>query len=479
MSSTAGTKPKSTPRITLEVTSPYDGSHIDAVELADGQVVESALVGASNLFADRDRWVSKHDRIAILNRAAALVQQRNETLARTVSHESGKPLVDARIEAARAADTLRVCAQELSHAAGREIPMNLDRASTGRFAVTRAEPIGVVLAISAFNHPLNLIAHQVGPAIAAGCPVIIKPARDTPLSCFKLAEILEEAGLPEGWCQPLVTESAELAGKLAGDSRIAFFSFIGSARVGWHLRSKLAPGVRAALEHGGAAPVILADDADVDAALAAILKGGFYHAGQVCVSVQRVYACDELARRFAERLARDAEKLVVGDPLDPATDVGPLIRTAEVERVAAWVDEARAHGAKIVCGGRPVGHGGYLPTVLYDPADPTAVSSQEVFGPVVCIYPVLDLDEAIARANALSVAFQAAVFTRSLDTAFTLSRALKASAVMINDHTAFRVDWMPFAGLGQSGLGVGGIPYTFRDMQIEKMLVFNSPSLAD
>jgi acyl-CoA reductase-like NAD-dependent aldehyde dehydrogenase len=243
------------------------------------------------------------------------------------------------------------------------------------------------------------------------------------------------------------------------------------------LRSKLAPGTRCALEHGGAAPLILAEDADMGLAVPAVAKGGFYHAGQVCVSVQRVYAHRSIARDFAERLAEAASLLKVGDPADPATEVGPLIRGAEVVRIADWVDEARAGGAEVLSGGASIGESCFACTVLFQPPEDVRVSREEIFGPVVCVYPYDEIDEAIERANRLPFAFQAAVFTRHLDTALRVFRRIDASAVMVNDHTAFRVDGMPFAGLRESGLGVGGIPHTIADMQIEKMLVIKSEEL--
>ncbi|MCH7683419.1 MAG: aldehyde dehydrogenase family protein, partial [Gemmatimonadetes bacterium] len=289
--------------------------------------------------------------------------------------------------------------------------------------------------------------------------------------------ILREAGLPEEWCQALQTTDLEVAGALVSDQRVGFFSFIGSDRVGWMLRSKLAPGTRCALEHGGAAPVIVAADADLDHALPLLAKGGFYHAGQVCVSVQRVFAERRIARELAERLAEAGNALKVGDPTEPDTDVGPLIREAEVQRVGEWVREAIDGGAECLSGGEPRSATCYAPTVLFNPPADAKVSTHEIFGPVICVYPYDELDAAIERANALPVAFQAAVFTRDLDTALRASRRLDASAVMVNDHTAFRVDWMPFAGLRRSGLGVGGIPYTMLDMQIEKMVVVRSPEL--
>lgn len=339
------------------------------------------------------------------------------------------------------------------------------------------EPIGVVVAVSAFNHPLNLIAHQVGPAIAAGCPVIVKPAENTPLSCFRLVDIFHQAGLPEAWCQVILPENHQFAEALVTDSRVAFFSFIGSARVGWYLRSKLAPGTRCALEHGGVAPVVMAEDANLDVAIPALAKGGFYHAGQVCVSVQRIYVHESIARDVADKLAAAANNMVVGDPLSDQTEIGPLIRPSEVERVDTWVQQAIDAGTELLSGGQTLPNNCYAPTVLFNPPADSKVSISEVFGPVVCVYPFSNLDQAIASANSLDVAFQASVYSDNIDTAMYVSDRLDASAVMVNEHTAFRVDWMPFAGLRQSGLGTGGIPYTLEDMQIEKMIVITSKAI--
>ena len=459
------------------VHAPYDRSVIGEVELADAAAVEQALKTAQALFRNRRQWLPQPQRIEILERTRQLLLDRAEDYAREAAREGGKPLPDSRVEIARAADSLRACVDALRTDAGDVIPMSLNAASSQRLAFTQTEPIGVVVAISAFNHPINLIAHQVGPAIAAGCPVIVKPAGTTPLSCFRFVELLREAGLPEGWCQPLLTESSALATRLAGDPRVAFLSFIGSAKVGWTLRSQLAAGARCALEHGGVAPVIVASDADLDAAVPAIAKGGFYHAGQVCVSVQRVFVARPQVDAFCERLVAAAKKMKVGDPTSADTEVGPLITPEETQRVQAWVDDALAEGAQLLCGGRPLSETCYPPTVLLDPAPAAKVSTQEVFGPVICVYAYDDLDDALEQANALPYAFQAAVFTRDLDTALRCYRGLDAAAVMVNDHTAFRVDWMPFAGLKHSGLGVGGIRYTLHDLQVRKLMVVKSPSL--
>lgn len=462
---------------TLVVEAPWDRSTIATVPVADAAAVEVALQNAAAIFKNRDRWLTPATRIEILEKAAAIMQSRFEELALGAAREGGKPLIDSRVEVTRAIDGMKNCIECLRSESGREVPMGLNAASQHRLAFTRKEPIGVVVAVSAFNHPLNLIVHQVGPAIASGCPVIVKPAEDTPLSCFRLVQILHEAGLPAEYCQALVVDDVAVAEALVCDERVGFFSFIGSAKVGWMLRSKLAPGTRCALEHGGVAPVIMDDTADLDDTLPLIAKGGFYHAGQVCVSVQRVFAPKSKVTEVAERLAELGSAMVIGDPTLESTEVGPLIRVKEVDRVAAWIDEAKSSGARCMAGGRRLGDTHYACTVLLNPPQHVRVSTQEVFGPLICVYAYEDVDEALASANALPFAFQASVLSRDLDFALRCNRRLDAAAVMINDHTAFRVDWMPFAGLRQSGYGVGGIPYTFEDMQVEKLTVIRSAEL--
>lgn len=462
---------------TLSVTSPFDGRELDEVATAGPDHVDDAMSTAHALFRDKDRWLSIPERVEILNKAAAIMSGQIEELTLLAASEGGKPYKDSKVEVIRAIDGVHLCAETLRAHAGSVIPIGATKATTGRLAFTQKEPMGVVVAVSAFNHPLNLIVHQVGPAVATGCPVIVKPAADTPLSCLRFVEILREAGLPDAWCQAIVTDDVATAERLVTDARVGFFSFISSARVGWMLRSRLAPGTRCALEHGGAAPVILADPYDMELAVTSILKGGFYHAGQVCVSVQRVFAPVADAAEFAGALAKRAEALVVGAPEDAGTDVGPLIRTREVDRVAQWVDEAVAAGAKLLCGGKKISHTCYAPTVLLNPPDDVRVSILEIFGPVVCVYAYDNVDAAVQQANSLPVVFQAAVFCNNNDQAMRLYKQLDASAVMINDHTAFRDDVMPFAGLRESGLGIGGIPYTMEDMQIDKMMVVKSGTL--
>ena len=461
----------------MEVTAPFDGALIATIETGGSDAVESALATAHALYRDRNNWLSAEQRSVVLEKTAEIMQSRFDELAIESAREGGKPLIDSKVEVARAIGGIKNCVEVLRTGHGEEIPMGKNAASMNRLAFTTHEPIGVVVAVSAFNHPLNLAVHQIGPAIAAGCPVIIKPAGDTPLSCFRLINILREAGLPEGWCQGIVTSNRDAATQLVADSRVGFFSFIGSAGVGWSLRSKLAPGARCALEHGGVAPVIVAEDTDMDDTVALLSKAGFYHAGQVCVSVQRVFAHKSIARTLAERIAEAGNKMKVGDPTLPDTEIGPLIRHIETDRIDEWVKDALKKGAELISGGNKITDSTYQATVLFNaPADAT-ISSNEIFGPVICVYEYDNIDEAIAQANSLDVSFQAAVFSKNIDTCMHVFKQLDASAVMVNDHTAFRVDWMPFAGLKHSGHGVGGIPHTFKEMQIEKMMVIRSPNL--
>lgn len=464
---------ENTDRETITVTAPFDGSEIEMLDAANPNDVEKALSTAFNLFTNKSKWLSASQRIDILSKTASLMREQFDELVIIAAGEGGKPLIDSRVEVERAIDGVLNCIECIRTDHGTEIPMGINPSSEKHMAFTRSEPIGVVVAISAFNHPLNLIIHQVGPAIATGCPVIIKPAEDTPLSCYRFISILREAGLPEEWCQALVVSDLDVATQLVTDSRVGFFSFIGSANVGWMLRSKLAPGARCALEHGGVAPVIIEADADLVEALPAIAKGGFYHAGQVCVSVQRVYCHKSIVKVVSSNLAKMANKLIVGDPINAETEVGPLIRPLEVQRISKWVNDAIKEGAKLLAGGKVKGSC-YQPTVLLNPSESSMVSSKEIFGPVICIYTYDNMDDAIKKANALPFAFQASIFTKNIDNALHAYKQLNASAVMVNNHTAFRVDWMPFSGLRQSGLGVGGIPHTYHDMQIKKMMVLKS-----
>jgi acyl-CoA reductase-like NAD-dependent aldehyde dehydrogenase len=460
----------------LRVASPFDHHPIREFLLAGETQAEAALHRAYALFNDPGRWLRKHQRITILERLVSLMEARTEELALVAAEEGGKPYKDSMMEVLRAISGVKIAIGELYTLRGEEVPMGMTAASVNRLAFTTREPIGVVLAISAFNHPLNLIVHQVIPAIAAGCPVIVKPASSTPVSCFNLVSMLYDAGLPPDYCTPLVC-SRHITEEMASDPRVNYLTFIGSHEVGWLLRSNLAPGTRVALEHGGAAPVIVNHDADLREVIPGLLKAGFYHAGQVCVSAQRIFAHENIAGLLAETLAAGAEKLVTGDPLDPATDVGPLITTGDVIRIKEWVTEAEREGGQIICGGHILSDTMFAPTIVYDPPAEVRISAHEVFGPVVAIYPFSDINEAIQRSNSLRLAFQAAIYTSDIDAAMLAASRLNASAVMINDHTAFRVDWMPFGGRDESGIGTGGIPYSMKEMTREKLIVIKSRNL--
>ena len=459
----------------LEVRNPFNGKQAGEVPVQDRRQVQEALDRAAAVFANRSKWLSVPERIGILEKFKKLVEANQEKLIEQAIAEGGKPLGDTKVEVARAIGGIQIAIETISHLLGREIPMRQNAASMSRMAYTYREAGGVVSAISAFNHPINLIIHQVIPAVAVGCPVVVKPASKTPLSCLSLVDFLHQAGLPKEWCQAVVcsNEDAEL---LVTDPRLSFLTFIGSAKVGWGLRSKLAHGASCSLEHGGVAPVIVEADANIEEAVPLLVKAGFYHAGQVCVSVQRVYAHESLAKKVAEKMAEKAAKLIVGDPTDPKTEVGPMISQAECQRVADWVDEAVQKGANLLCGGKKISECCYAPTVLWNPSEDVRVSREEVFGPVVCVYSYKNREEAVERANGLPFSFQAAVFTKDIDRAFYYVRNLQATAVMVNDHTAFRVDWMPFGGRMQSGLGMGGIPRTMEDMTAEKMFVVKTSS---
>ena len=455
----------------LKVRSPYDGHLIKEVDLDDETRIEQALTTAEEL--EQKNPLPIPERIYILNKTADLVEAKAEEFARQSAEEGGKPLIDSRIELTRAIQGIREAANSIGQLTGHEIPMNLTPSSMNRMAFTTREPIVIVAAISAFNHPFNLIVHQVIPGVAVGCPVIVKPARTTPLSCLNLVNCLYEAGLPKEWVQVIICKGSQ-AEKFATDPRVSFLTFIGSGKVGWGLRSKLAEGARCALEHGGAAPVIVEPDADVEDALPLLAKGGFYHAGQVCVSVQRIFVHEDIVESFSSKLVAIAKNLVVGDPTDEKTEVGPLIEEGEVDRIHNWVEEAKAAGGKILTGGNKIGKTCYEPTVILNPPYDINVSQCEIFGPVINIYSYKHRNEAIKFANDVPFAFQAAVFTSDIDSALESAKDLNAAAIMINDHTAFRVDWMPFAGRKSSGLGVGGILPSMMEMTEEKLIVFRS-----
>ncbi len=461
---------------TLKVYAPYDQHLIKEIPLKTMAEMEEAIETAYHLFEDRSRWLPKYKRVEILEKIAQLMDERSEEIIKTSAEEGGKPYMDTKVEMARAINGVKLAIEHIGSFGGEEVPMGHTASSVNRLAFTLREPIGVVASVSAFNHPINLIIHQTIPAIAVGSPVIIKPAPTTPLTCLLLNEIFHDAGLPKGWCTTMVCDN-DVAEKLVTSPKVNFFSFIGSAKVGWYLRSKLAPGTRCALEHGGAAPVLVEPDADIEAMIPPLVKGGYYHAGQVCVSVQRVFVHESIIEEVKEKMVKAIGQIKTGDPLDPDTEAGPLILPKEVDRVEAWVQEAKEKGASVLCGGKRISDTCFEPTLLLNPPADSKVSTQEIFGPVVCLYSYTDRNEAIKQANSLEYHFQAAVFTKNIDTALDAVQRLNATAVMVNDHTAFRVDWMPFGGRDASGLGIGSIPHSMHDMSREKLMVIKSSVL--
>ncbi|HEY9190317.1 MAG TPA: aldehyde dehydrogenase family protein [Sulfurovum sp.] len=458
---------------TITVTSPYDGRHLQDLTLMSKQDVDAALDLAREVYEDQSKWLPKYERVAILERTVEIMTSRIEELTRIAASEGGKPYMDSKVEVERAINGVKLAIEHMGVFEGKEIAMGHTKSSANRMAYTMKEPIGVVAAISAFNHPLNLCVHQTVPAIAVGSPVIIKPSLLTPMSTLNFVDILYEAGLPKAWCQVLIGEIPE-SEYLATHEKIDYLTFIGSAPVGWYLNSKVSPGTRVGLEHGGVAPVIVEPDADIDDLIPALAKGAFYHAGQVCVSVQRIYVHESIAEEVTERLSAAAQKMVVGDPLDPKTEIGPIISHKEVDRIDTWVKEAVDGGATLLCGGEKIGESCYAATILLNPPKDAKVSTKEVFGPVACIYSYKDVEEAFDAANSLEVSFQASVFTKNIDMALHAVRRLNGTTVMVNDHTAFRVDWMPFGGAKASGLGLGGIPYSMEEMSKDKLMVIKS-----
>lgn len=463
-----------------EVFSPFDQSLIQTLTLHNIHQAQTMLHKARAAFDDRRNWLTHDQKRDILIKLAQLVTQEADNFAMLIAREGGKPLIDAKIEVQRAIDGITFAAHEIFHVMhGTEIAMGHNTASHHKKAYSSYEPIGVVLAISAFNHPLNLIVHQVVPAIGVGCPIIIKPALTTPLSCIKLVELIHKAGLNPDWCQICICPD-HIAQSLVTSDLIDFFTFIGSAKVGWYLKSQLAAGVRCALEHGGIAPVIIDKTADLSKTIPSVIKGGFYHAGQVCVSSQRIYIHNDIINAVADLLVQQAQNLIVGDPTQESTQVGPLILPREVDRVHRWVE--RVHqwvkknpdsNTKILTGGKKLSDTTYAPTIIFNPPQDFEVSSKEIFGPVICLYGYHDHHDAIALANDSAFAFQAAVYSQDPKVIHDCSSLLNASSVIINDHSAFRVDWMPFGGRKQSGYGIGGIGYTMRDMTQIKTVIYS------
>jgi acyl-CoA reductase-like NAD-dependent aldehyde dehydrogenase len=415
--------------------------------------------------------IPAHERAAILDRVAAALGERQEEVARTISAEAGKPMKAARVEAQRAVSTYTFAAVEARRLAGQVVPMEASQAGEGKLGLTIRVPVGVVGAISPFNFPLNLVAHKLAPALAAGCAVVLKPATATPLSALLLAELETEAGAPPGWLNVLVGPASQLGDVLVEDPRVAAITFTGSGAVGWGLAER-APKKRVALELGNATPVVVAADADIEAAAAKCAANAFSFAGQSCISVQRIYVESDAYDRFVERFLPKVEALRVGDPADEETDVGPLIDEESRDRVLAWIEEAKAGGAEVLAGGATTDDGLVRPTVIAGARPGLKVSCEEVFGPVVTLNRVGSVDEAIELANGTRYGLQAGVFTASVATALDAARRLEFGGVTVNEAPTFRADQMPYGGVKDSGNTREGPAYAVRELTEERLVVF-------
>jgi len=453
----------------LQVKSPYDGALVGEVERADRAALEQALNNCVSAFELLNSSFPTFKRAEILYKVSEKIKAAHEELALTIASEGGKPLKDARIEVTRAANTTKLCADEALSLNGEELRMDRAAGSENHLAWTMRLPLGPVLAISAFNHPLNLACHQVCTAFAAGNPVIFKPASQTPLCGLKLAKFFEEAGLPGGIINVAVCSGSE-AEYLVQDARIRFVTFIGSEAVGWEIPKKIHHGVRYSLEHGGSATSLVLNDAPLERVIPALTRGAFYHSGQVCVSTQIVYAQKECFQKLVDGLLSAAQKLKVGDACDPNTDLGPIISRTELERIHAALNQAEKLGAKILCGGKPSGSC-YPPTIVTNTTCEMDLVKHEIFGPVLVVEPFSDLEQTIRMMNFSKYSFQNSIFTNDINLALSAAKKVECKGFMINDSTAFRVDWMPFGGSKASGFGVGGVRNSIIDMTEEKLVV--------
>jgi acyl-CoA reductase-like NAD-dependent aldehyde dehydrogenase len=450
----------------IEVRSPYSGDIVGRVAKAGAAEARRAIDAAERAMAEP---LPAHKRAEILVKVAGFLGRRHDEVARTISDEAGKPMKAARVEAQRAMSTYTFAAVEARKLAGEMVPMDASQAGVGKLAFTIRRPIGVVGAISPFNFPLNLVAHKIAPALAAGCAVVLKPATQTPLSALLLAELEEEAGLPAGWLNVIVGPSAEIGDVLVGDDRVKLISFTGSVPVGWGIRER-APKKRVTLELGNATPVIVEADADVDAAAAKLAANAFSFAGQSCISVQRIYVARQAYNRFVDAFLPKVEALNVGDPGDEETDVGPVIDADARERILAWISEARDGGARVLTGAELDGEL-IRPTVIADAAPELKVSCEEVFGPVCTVNAYDDLQEAIALANGTPFGLQAGIFTSRLDTALHAAEELEFGGVTVNEAPTFRADQMPYGGVKDSGNTREGPAYTIRELTEERLVV--------
>jgi acyl-CoA reductase-like NAD-dependent aldehyde dehydrogenase len=452
----------------IDVRSPYSHDVVARVAKAGAEEARRAIDAAERAMEEP---LPAHKRAEILSRVAGYLGRRHDEVARLISDEAGKPMKAARIEATRAMSTYTFSAVEARELAGDVVPMDASQSGEGKFAYTLRTPIGVVGAISPFNFPLNLVAHKIAPALAAGCAVVLKPAAQTPLSALLLAELETEAGLPPGWLNVLVGPASEIGDVLVEDERVKLITFTGSSEVGWKLRER-APRKRVNLELGNATPVIVEPDADVEDVAKRMAQHAFSFAGQSCISVQRIYVQRRSFEPFLERFLPLVQELQLGDPADEETDVGPVIDASARDRIMEWIDGARTAGADVLAGGELDGEL-IQPTVIANAAPELKVSCQEAFGPVCTVNPYDSLDEAIELANGTPYGLQAGVFTNDLRTAMRLAAELEFGGVTVNEAPTFRADQMPYGGVKDSGNTREGPAYAVREMTEERVVVLD------
>jgi acyl-CoA reductase-like NAD-dependent aldehyde dehydrogenase len=449
-----------------DVDSPYSGETVARVARASAEHVRKALDAAERAMRSP---LPAHERAAILDRVAALLKERHDEVAQTISAEAGKPMKAARVEAERAASTYTMAAVEARRLSGEVVPMDASAAGVGKVAYTMRVPIGIVGAITPFNFPLNLVAHKVAPALAAGCAVVLKPAGHTPLSALLLGELETEAGLPPGWLNVLVGPSAEIGDVIVEDERVKLITFTGSSGVGWKIRER-AVKKRVNLELGNATPVVVEADADIEEAATKLAANAFSFAGQSCISVQRIYVQRDAYDDFVSRFVPKVQALKVGDPGEEDTDVGPVIDEDARERIVSWVDEAKSAGATVLTGGEVV-DGLLQPTVLADVTPDMKVSCQEVFGPLCTVSPYESSEEAFELANGTEYGLQAGIFTANVKTALAAAAALEFGGITVNEAPTFRADQMPYGGVKESGNTKEGPHYAVREMTEERLVV--------
>jgi acyl-CoA reductase-like NAD-dependent aldehyde dehydrogenase len=455
---------------TINVTNPYNGEIVDTVPRGTAADVDAALATLTE-GARIMRAMPSADRCRILQAAVRLLKHRVDEIARTITLEEGKILAESTLEVSRAAETLEVSAEEAKRITGEMIPLDAAPGGAGKLGFTLRVPCGIVAAICPFNFPLNLVAHKVGPALAAGNAVLIKPAGNTPLTALKLVEVLLEAGLPPQAIACITGSGGELGTAICTDPRVRKISFTGSHAVGESI-CRMAGVKRITMELGSNSPVIIMDDADLDKAAALVATSGFANAGQVCISAQRILTSRARYGDFLDALKPKVELLTTGDPLDPGTKMGPMVRESDAERVALWIQEAVAGGARIVTGGQRSGSM-HAPTILCDVSPRQRISCEELFGPAVAVTPFTSFDEALALANGTNYGLAASIFTQDIDRALRFAREVDAGNLHINWGTQWRADLMPYGGLKDSGLGKEGPRYAIREMTEEKMVVIH------